>query len=143
MGIDEDLLLNGFMGNVTTLRALQQRCKMTDQQAAEVCMVAPNTYRRWGKDRDPNPTAVRLMAIMAGYLPWAKWQGWEMDKGLLYPPGYNRGGIGPGDIYALPFLRQQLAEFERQARILASMADQAETATQFPDRIDTVIGGGS
>lgn len=142
MGLDAELLRDGFEGDLTMLRALQLRCRMTDAQAAAFCLVSPDTYRRWGKDRPPNPTAVRLMAIRAGYVPWPGWDNWEVQNGRLFPPGYTRHGISAGDIQALPFLRQLLAEYERQVKAFNGMADQADTPSMDPAAIQTVIGGG-
>jgi len=114
----DQLLAEGFMGNLPSLPALQHRCRMTDRQAAVFCLVAPETYRRWVRDRRPNPTAVRLMAIMAGVVPWHGWQGWEMHRGLLFPPGYIRHGFQPGELLAIPFRLQLLAEYQRQVQQL-------------------------
>jgi transcriptional regulator with XRE-family HTH domain len=113
----DDFLYLGYLGDLTTLRDLQLRCGFSLREAADACLVSPETFRRWRNDRKPNPTAVRLLAILAGYVPWSGWRGWEMHRGLLFPPGYRRGGIGPGDIYAMPFERQLLAELKRQHRL--------------------------
>lgn len=143
MGLDADLLSDGYSGNLTVLRALQLRCGMTDRQAAAFCLVSPHTYARWGKDRDPNPTAVRLMAIMAGYVPWSGWADWEVHAGRLFAPGFSRHGLTAGDINAMHFKLQLLAEYERQVRAFNALADQAATSRDFPAEIKTVIGGGS
>lgn len=142
MGLDTLLLQDGFAGDLTTLRALQLCCRMTDAQAAEYCMVSPETYRRWGKDRQPSPAAVRLMAIRAGYVPWPGWDNWEVHSGRLFPPGFTRNGVSAGEIQAMPYFRQLLAEYERQVRAFQAMADQADTPPMDPAAIQTVIGGG-
>jgi hypothetical protein len=36
-------LTEGFAANSTTLKALQQRCRLTNAEAASVCGVAPRT----------------------------------------------------------------------------------------------------
>jgi transcriptional regulator with XRE-family HTH domain len=113
----DDSLYLGWMGNLPSLQDLQQRAGLTLHEAADALLVSPETYRRWRADRKPNPTAVRLLAILAGYVPWSGWQGWEVHRGLLFPPGYRRNGIGPGDLYAWPFERQMLAELRRQAKL--------------------------
>ena len=114
MSFQSDFLQAGFMGDLTTLQMLQHRCRMTDAQAASFVGVSPHTYRRWRTDRTPSVAAVKLLAVMAGYVPWTKWDGWEVHGGLLFPPGYTRHGIGPGDMFAITFLRQQVqAQRER------------------------------
>lgn len=107
------LLQSGFMGKLTALRELQLLAGLSDQQAAELCFVSPETYRRWRSDRQPNPMAVRLLAIMAGYVPWPRWDGWEVHNSYLFPPGYSQRGILPGDIMAVPFLMQLVSEYKR------------------------------
>jgi len=108
------VLHSGYQGNVTTLRMLQLINGYTLEQAAHATLVSPETFRRWRNDRRPNPTAVRLLAILGGYVPWPGWYGWEVHSGLLFPPGYTRHGIAPGEILALPYLQQALAELRRQ-----------------------------
>jgi hypothetical protein len=73
---------------------------------------------------------VRLLAILAGFVPWDGWHGWELDNGLLFPPGYRRHGIAPGEFAALVFYRQQVSEQRRvivahEARIAALEAQVA------------------
>lgn len=121
----------GYVGNLTTLAELQERCRFTRNQTAEYLGVSVQTYRRWLNDRSPNVTAVRLLAIRAGYLPWPGWQDWEMHAGKLYPPGY-RQGIGPGEILAVPYRMQLIAELQRQIREFNAMADQTETDRRPP-----------
>ncbi len=103
------------MGDLTTLPALQHRCRMTDQQAASFLGVSQETFRRWRTDRKPNQAAVKLMAVMAGYVPWFGWEDWEVHDGHLFPPGYTRHGFTPGDIFSITFLRQSAQEYRRKA----------------------------
>lgn len=109
-----EILNAGWLGDLTTLRTLQLLCGFTNEQAAKACFVSEETYRRWLCDRKPNPMAVRLLAVIAGYIPWTGWKHWEMHTGVLFPPGYTRHGLNPGDVLALPFLYQLLAEYRTQ-----------------------------
>ena len=109
-----ELLHAGYWGKLTTPRSLQTLAGLSTAQAAALCLVAQQTYRRWGRDRSVNPTALRLLAIQAGYVPWPGWGGWEMHNGYLFPPGFNKGGLAPGDIMRVPFLYQLLREYRRQ-----------------------------
>jgi hypothetical protein len=111
MSFQSDFLYSGFMGNLTTLRASQHRCRMTDKQAASFLGVSPETYRRWRTDRKPNLAAVKLMAVMAGYVPWSGWEDWEVHGGRLFPPGYTKHGFTPGDLFSITFLRQSVQAY--------------------------------
>ncbi len=114
MSYNSQFLQDGFMGNLTTLPALQHRCRMTDQQASSFLGVSPETYRRWRTDRKPNLAAVKLMAVMAGYVPWSSWEDWEIHGGHLFPPGYTRHGFTPGDIFSITFLRQSAQAYKQR-----------------------------
>jgi hypothetical protein len=125
-----EILREGFMGNVTTLRNLQLMCGYSNTQAAEVCCVSVETYRRWRRDRTPNRAAVRLLAIFAGYLPWDGWRGWEMQGGYLFPPGFERHGIAPGEVITLPYWRQLAKQLQRDlTRLRESDAGAKELTT--------------
>jgi len=125
------LLAEGFAGDLPTLRWLQVACGMSWREAARFCLVSPETYRRWRSDRRPNPTAVRLLAVRAGYLPWPEWRGWEMHGGRLMPPGLRDGGYSPADLLANPLWRQladvQARELEQLRRQAAQLADYPRT----------------
>ncbi len=120
MSYDSHILQEAWQGNLTTLPELRLRARLTRAQAADLCGVAPETFRRWCTDRPPNPAAVRLLAVLAGYVPWAGWEGWEVHSGILYPPGYTRNGIGPGQVLAIPFRDQLVTEYQRQLAALRS-----------------------
>lgn len=70
-----ELLADGWAGDLTTLPYLQLLTGLSDLQAAQICAIAPETYRRWRTDRRPNAAAVRLLAVTAGYVPWRGWEG--------------------------------------------------------------------
>lgn len=124
MSFADALLADGYAGNLTTLRWLQLACGFTTEDAARFCLVSPETFRRWRSDRSPNPTAVRLLAIRAGYMPWPAWRGWQIHDGCLFPPGFERGGFTPGDLVADPLWRQmctaQAVELRELRQRLAS-----------------------
>lgn len=107
-------ITQGYLGDVTMLPHLQLRCRLSNAQAAELCFVSPETYRRWRADRRPNPLAVRFLAVLAGYMPWAGWQDWQIDNGHLFAPGYLHDGFSTGDILAMHFIRQEVRYLRRQ-----------------------------
>ena len=113
-----ELLAQGWAGNVTTLRELQFFAGLSSESAASSLLVSPETFRRWRRDRHANPTAVRLLSVLAGYLPWNHWYGWEMHAGCLFPPGNTRNGLLPGEIIAMPFVYQLVGEYRREIEAL-------------------------
>ena len=133
MSYDSRILVDAFQGDLTTLAELQLRCGFSDHRAAAMCCVSPETYRRWRSDRTPNPTAIRLLAILAGYVPWSGWSGWEVHNGRLFPPGYTRHGIGPGDVLAVHYQNQLLDLYRRQLR--ASRPDREGPAMREGPRL--------
>jgi hypothetical protein len=52
--------------------------------------------------------------VLAGYVPWDGWQGWEVHNGYLFPPGFSRHGIPPGEFLALVFNRQQVSHYQQE-----------------------------
>ena len=61
------------MANLTALRALQQRCGFDVAEAADALCVSTRTYRRWLQHGNPSPMAVRLLSLLAGFVPWSGW----------------------------------------------------------------------
>jgi len=118
MSYSSDFLQEAYLGNLTTLPQLQHRCRHTHAQSADALCVSEHTYRRWLTDRKPNPTAVRLYAVLAGYVPWHGWENWEMHNGHLFPPGYVKDGIGPSDYIGYPYLKQLVTIYRRNAQEL-------------------------
>jgi hypothetical protein len=128
---EAELLSEGFAANPTTLRALQQRCGFSNAEAADACGVALRTYRRWLHEGNPHPGAVRLLAVLGGYVPWDGWQGWEVDHGFLFPPGFSKGGILPGEFHALVFLRQLVTAYRQDnQRLRVRLAEVEAKAAQ-------------
>jgi hypothetical protein len=123
--VSSEYLQAGYLGDLTTLRTLQLLCRFSLNDAARYCGVSPHTFRRWRSDRVPPRSAVRLLAIRAGYLPWPDWAGWEMHNGLLFPPGMTRGGIAPGDVLSMPYLHALIAEQRRELQERRKFVDEA------------------
>ena len=137
---ESELRAEGFAANPTTLGALQVACRFTDEDAASACCVSLRTWRRWRATGQPDPTAVRLLAVLAGFVPWVGWDGWEVHNGLLFPPGYRRGGIPPGEFFALVFYRQQVSEYQRlNAQLRAKLAALEAQQTPSAPAVDPAI----
>jgi len=120
-----NLLTQGYLGNMRVLPEWQRRLQITNQRAAQICGVSPATYYRWKHDRKPNLAAVKLLAILAGYVPWPGWENWEMDNGYLFPPGFSKNGISPGDWHALVFQYQLVSELRRKNQELEAQLQDA------------------
>jgi hypothetical protein len=123
---EAEVLSEGFAANPTVLRDLQARCGYSNLEAAQACGVSLRTYRRWRSEGNPAPGAVRLLAVLAGYVPWDGWQGWEVHQGFLFPPGFSRGGILPGEFHALVFLRQLVTAYRQDSQRLRAQLSEAE-----------------
>jgi hypothetical protein len=124
------LLAQGYAANFSALRPLQQLLSLSNTDAAAVCGVNVRTYRNWLRGSFQPPASVlKLFAVLAGYMPWEGWEGWQIQSGVLYPPGFSRGGMTAGEFFAVGFYRQlvseqrrQLAELEARVAFLQSSA---------------------
>jgi len=55
---------------------------------------------------------------------------------LLFPPGYRRGGITPGDFYALVFLRQLVGAYHEENAALAKRLQHLEAQLARPQGVE-------
>jgi len=83
---------------------------------------------------------VRLLAILAGFVPWAGWDGWEVHKGLLFPPGYERNGIAPGEFFALVYYRQAVGAYRKEVAQLEAQIRRLED--KRPRAVESLPGSG-
>ena len=107
---------------LSSLRAQQYECRFSADQAAGFLGVSVRTYRRWLRDKPPE-WARLLLAIRAGFVPWDGWQGWQMVNDGIVPPGY-RDAVTPGQIMAVPYRLQLIADLKRQIRQFGELGDQ-------------------
>ncbi|MBI4005551.1 MAG: hypothetical protein HY356_02680 [Gammaproteobacteria bacterium] len=131
-------LQEAYAGKLTKLGYLHTIAGLNDTAAADFCFVSPHTYRRWRTDRKPNPCAVRLLAILAGYVPWSGWEKWfynHYDQKLYCHD--LKYGFSPSDFYSyhylklayeslqeeVLYLRQQLKDLSNAERPEASILD--------------------
>ncbi|OOZ40288.1 hypothetical protein BOW53_08245 [Solemya pervernicosa gill symbiont] len=109
------VLEDAYAGKMSSLREIQFRTTgLTNEQAADFCFVTPRTWRRWRAEMNPNPLALRLLSILGGYVPWTGWERWEVRNGYMFPPGYEKHGVLPGHILAIPFAQQLITSYQRQ-----------------------------
>lgn len=77
------------------------------RRAAAAALGVPwETFRRWGYRTPPPLPALRLLAVLGGYVPWSGWEGFEVVGGRLWVPGYAAFSVDPEDLFRLPYLRQ-------------------------------------
>lgn len=127
---NDQLLFEGWAGNAATLDALVQRARLSDTTLKTLLGIGDSTLYKWRKGA-PIPIAyVRLLAVIAGYLPWHEWKGWEIHNGYLFPPGYTRNGISCGDFWARVYEKQLLSEYKRQI-------DELQTRLRFLEELST------
>ncbi len=118
MTYNNEWMYDGYNGDASTLNLIRHRCGFSDDEAAAYVNTSPANFRRWKRQNSANLTALRLLAIRAGVFPWTGWEGWEMHNGYLFPPGYIKGGILPGEIIHMIFLKQQVEELRKRIREL-------------------------
>lgn len=112
-----DYALNqGFQGDRAAVRELWRLIGLNVEECAALCLVSPETFRRWLSDRPPPVPYVRLLAILAGYVPWPGWEGWICRDGKLYAPRASKG-IGPDELMGLPYLQAMAQQYQRKDRI--------------------------
>ncbi len=95
-------------------RPIYPSCGRCNSAAAS----ALRTYRRWRCQGNPTPAAVRLLAILAGFVPWVGWEDWEVHRGYLFPPGFSRQGLTPADFHTLAFWRLLVTAYAQDNAML-------------------------
>lgn len=103
---------------------LRIRCWFSRRQAAAFLGVTKRTYQRWQHRGAPWWAGV-LLRYQAGESPWEGWDGWRFGHGELWPPGY-RQAVTPGQVLAVPYRMQLIADLKRQIREFWSLDDQAD-----------------
>jgi hypothetical protein len=102
------LLDDGWTGKLPSLGYVQTVAGLSNSDAAKLCGVSPETYRRWRTDRKPPLYAWRLLTIMAGYVPWTGWEHWFYNR---FDQTLNKhdlkDGFAPGQIWEFVFLRHR------------------------------------
>lgn len=100
-----EALADGYAVNLTNhqrlLAELQLGTGLTDAEVARKLLVSPHTYRRWRRDRTPNPTA-----IPKG--PQLFLDGSPPNRGYLIPsrslptgiPNVSSGSANPNDTFS-------------------------------------------
>lgn len=92
---------------------------------ATVAGVDISTARRWKQSaRLPEPVRRLLEVVVLGRLDVLGWRDWRLLQGeLIGPDGWR---FKPGEVMALPLLRQQLASYQTGERLWKALDPQPE-----------------
>ena len=126
-------LHDAYDGKLTKLSYVQTVIGVDNKEAALLCCVSPHTYRRWKSDRQPNKCALRLLGVIAGYVPWAGWNGWfynPFDQKLYHQD--LKYGFSPDELISSWYIRQAKEAYEREVLHLRQMVKDYENR-QAPD----------
>lgn len=107
------------------LAELLMRCRLSSSEAAEFLGVTLRSLQRWRHSGGPVWVG-HLLRYRAGDPPWQGWEGWQFGDGVAYPPGYV-AEVTPGQIMAVPFRLQLIADLKRQVREFWEMDDQVNS----------------
>jgi hypothetical protein len=112
-----DLLQDGWLGKLPSLGYLQTVAGVNNNEAAKLCDVSPETYRRWRRDRKPPLYAFRLLTIRAGYVPWPGWEKWfynRHDQTLVLVD--LKDGFPPAKVAEFLYMRQRYKDAVMRSR---------------------------
>jgi len=129
-----DILAEAYADKVSALGELHLLAGLNNSSAAELCGVSLRTYRRWRRRQAPVTAARRLLAVLAGFVPWAGFAGWwyHRDEGKLYSPRLREGFTAEAietSFYVAQALEGALLELER---LRTSTAENPPTPTPTP-----------
>jgi hypothetical protein len=96
---------------------------LSTAELASLTGVDRATARRWrAHGRLPRHVNRLLAIITLGQLDAIGWKGWRIMRGVLVSPeGWE---ATPGDVLALPFMRQQIAILQADARAWRAVDEQ-------------------
>lgn len=119
------MLREGFEGRNQSLAPLMLLAGLNQLATAEFLQVNVRTLHRWETTGRPDPTASKLLAVMAGFLPWPDWVGWEMHTGCLFAPGQHRRGMDASRIENMIIINELNDTLKRDNERLQAELDQA------------------
>lgn len=104
------------------------------KEIARICCVSIKTATRWKNGSTCPPRSARFLLLGDLGCLDPGWTGWRVRSGVLYSPeGWE---ITVNDVLATPLMRQQLAAYKAELRMIqvrvAAMAEQPVPA-DFPD----------
>lgn len=124
---------------LSSLRELQQAARLSNPEAAAFLGISKRTLVRWRQFDNAPQWARLLLAMRAGFIPWAGWEGWRIVPEGLLPPAYFDRPLSPGEVLGMFFVRQEVAAHRAREREFWALADQAQTS-QVPPKTLKKIG---
>lgn len=103
-------------------------------ELARICHVSLKTALRWKRGTTCPPVSALLLlrADLAAFDP--EWRGWVARGGkLISPEGWE---ITVGDVLALPLMRQQMAAYQTELRLIKErvlLMSEQPTPEQWPE----------
>lgn len=122
-GIEGEKLSMRYLSEIYTLRFGE--CGMSRAEAAAWLGITPRTLQRHEYAFNPPQGPIyRALRLRAGFLEDIDpaWRGWRLVRGRLFWPG-DRYGFSAGEILAMRFDLQRLAQLERELRELRAAVD--------------------
>jgi hypothetical protein len=108
---------------------------VTPEVIAEICRVHVTTARRWKKGEMPPFAALQLLKLFydgeIGVVD-LKWAGWRLRNGLLMSE--DGTCFMPGEVRAIPWLRQQIESYQRDQRLPRQSDWVSEKWTEAPEQ---------
>lgn len=112
-----------YLSEIYTLRFGE--CGLNRAEAAAWLGITPRTLQRHEYALNPPQGPIyRALRLRAGFLEDIDpaWRGWRLVRGRLFWPG-DRYGFSAGEIMAMRFDLQRLAQLERELRELRAVVD--------------------
>src|SRR3569833_1285102 len=89
-----ELLQAGYHGNLTTPRDLQRLARLSTAEAAALCFVSKQTYRRWDAIVPPIQPRFGCWQFMPGICPGRAGEVGRCIRGIYSRPASTKGGLG-------------------------------------------------
>lgn len=121
------ILRDAYRGQNVSLHQVLLIAGLSLSDTLSLLGVSKRTFNRWEASGSPDPLASRLLAILAGYVPWDGWQGWEVHGDCLFAPGQSRRGISPSALENLSILLQHRESLIQQNDALQEEIHQLRT----------------
>jgi Phage protein len=113
---------------------------LNTDELAELAGVNVATARRWKAQKKLPESICRLLEVTAlGRLDILGWKGWRLIRGeLISPEGWE---FQPGDLIAIPFLREQLRAYQVAERAWKAMTPQPEPSDGTDELLARIARG--
>lgn len=126
------ILRNAYYSQNETLTDVMKLARMSLPETLEFLQISKATFYRWERLGKPDSSASRLLAVLAGYVPWDGWKGWEAHNGCIFPPNQKNRGISPHMLEQSVFYAQYLDTLEMENKELKEELAKLKTRSKAP-----------